>query len=470
MMENSFEKRIADKLKNTEVQPSEHLLDSIFEKRAAKAKRFAVYPFAGAIIGIAVIALIGFWSWSDGSKSSVQANNGIAAADGTNSENQVQSENKAESIATENKTTERGLLDQEIQVSNPSKRNNSSNAKSNGRTKNADLKASIKEKGLITSNAIGSEIDNNYFNVGKGERPLIQKVEHQGNSHLYVYETIGDEALVNRDFLFSRIARLRKIAVKKSIESIEMVENKPVKRNGPVKSKRPIYLDFMFNPGINMMLLSGENALVDAGNAMSKVSINQGLGIRVSVPVSPQWNVFAGLNYKEQSNQYKGRLLYTKDQTQINQTVRYINDPIKGVVKVVTYDTVMVKASNSLSVNFKNQYKIFQVPIGFSYNFGYKAFDFALNGSALFNYIKSSQGQNINLDQHTVLPYSSSKGAFGFGAGLSVMSAYKLNNRIRLIAEPGLQYFGLRSNHFGNNLSERVLSPQLTIGLRYTLF
>jgi hypothetical protein len=69
-----------------------------------------------------------------------------------------------------------------------------------------------------------------------------------------------------------------------------------------------------------------------------------------------------------------------------------------------------------------------------------------------------------------VLPYSSNKGTVGFGAGLSVMGAYKLNNRMRLIAEPGLQYFGLKSMHFGNSLKENVISPQLTIGLRYTLF
>ena len=81
-------------------------------------------------------------------------------------------------------------------------------------------------------------------------------------------------------------------------------------------------------------------------------------------------------------------------------------------------------------------------------------FDFSINGSALFNYIKSSQGQNINLDQHIVLPYSSSKGTLGFGAGLSVMGAYKINNRIRLIAEPGFQYFGLKSKHFGNKINE----------------
>jgi hypothetical protein len=260
------------------------------------------------------------------------------------------------------------------------------------------------------------------------------------------------------------------MSINKNIETLEMVDNKPVKRNGPSKNKRPIYLDFMFNPSVNMMLLSGDNSLVEAGNAVSKASLNQGFGFRISIPVSSKWNVFSGLNYREQSNQYKGSLLYTEELSQINQTVKYINDPIKGVVKVVTYDTVAIQASNSQSVNFKNQYKVFQLPIGISYNFGYKAFDFSINGSALFNYIQSSKGQNIILDQHIVLPYSSSKGTIGFGAGLSVMGAYKISNRIRLIAEPGFQYFGLKSNHFGNKVDEKVLSPQLSLGLRYTLF
>ncbi len=468
MMENSFEKRIADKLKNTEVQPSENLLDSIFEKRAAKAKRFAVYPFVGAVLGIVLIASLGFWYWGEGAKSiSISSN---VAIENDLPKSQPQAETKPEQIIEENNTIKEDVSQKSVQGVKVKKSSYKAIDKPASLVKNDQVKVVKKENSIAIEAVKNSEVDNQYFNVGKGERPLIQKAEHQGNSHLYVYETIGDEALVNRDFLFSRIARLRKMVVKKNIESVEMVDNNPVKRNGPSKNKRPIYLDFMFNPSINMMLLSGENSLVDAGNAVSKASINQGFGFRISVPVSSKWNVFSGLNYKEQSNQYKGSLSYNKEQTQINQHIKYINDPIKGVIKVVTYDTVTFQASNSQSVNFKNQYKIFQLPIGFSYNFGYKAFDFAINGSALFNYIKSSQGHNINLDQHIVLPYGSNKGTFGFGAGLSVMGAYKLNNRIRLIAEPGLQYFGLKSNHFGNNLKEKVLSPQLSIGLRYTLF
>ena len=109
------------------------------------------------------------------------------------------------------------------------------------------------------------------------------------------------------------------------------------------------------------MLLSGENSLVEAGQALSKSSLNQSFGLRVSIPIKAKWNVYAGLNYREQSNQYKGLLLYKKEQTQINQQIKYINDPIKGVVKIVTYDTVKFQASNSQNVNFKNQYKIFNI-------------------------------------------------------------------------------------------------------------
>lgn len=468
MMENSFEKRIADKLKNTEVQPSENLLDSIFEKRAAKAKRFAVYPFVGAVLGIVLIASLGFWYWGEGSKSTSISSNVVLERESPKS--QAQEANKPEQIIAETNASKEDVSQKTVAVVKPKKSSVNPIAKSSS-SSNVDQDVVVKKDNNIAKTTVNNAgIDNQYFNVGKGERPLIQKSEHQGNSHLYVYETIGDDALVNRDFLFSRIARLRKMVVKKNIETIEMVDNKPVKRNGPSKNKRPVYLDFMFNPSVNMMMLSGDNSLVEAGNTVSKASLNQGFGFRVSVPVSSKWNVFSGLNYKEQSNQYKGDLSYNEEQTQINQHVKYINDPIKGVIKVITYDTVTFQASNKQSVNFKNQYKVFQLPIGISYNFGYKAFDFSINGSALLNYIKSSQGNNINLDQHVVLPYSSNKGAFGFGAGLSVMGAYKLNNRIRLIAEPGLQYFGLKSNHFGNNLREKVLSPQLSIGLRYTLF
>jgi hypothetical protein len=467
-MENSFEKRIADKLKNTEVQPSENLLDSIFEKRAAKPKRFAVYPFAGVVLGIVLIVSLGFWYWGKGSKSTSISSNVVLERESPKS--QAQETNKPEQIIAETNATKEDVSQKTVPMLKPKKRNAESSVKASSSSNRGQEIVVKRDNNIAKTTVNNAGIDNQYFNVGKGERPLIQKSEHQGNSHLYVYETIGDDALVNRDFLFSRVVRLSKMSINKNIETIEMVDNKPVKRNGHSKNKRPIYLDFMFNPSVNMMLLSGDNSLVEAGKAVSKASLNQGFGFRISIPVSSKWNVFTGLNYREQSNLYKGQLDYNAEHTQINQHIKYINDPIKGVVKIVTYDTVNSQVTNSQNVNFKNQYKIFQLPLGLSYNFGYKKFDFSINGSALFNYIKSSQGQNINLDQHIVLPYSSSKGTLGFGAGLSVMGAYKLSNRIRLIAEPGFQYFGLKSNHFGNKIDEKVLSPQLSLGIRYTLF
>ena len=425
MMENSFEKRIADKLKNTQVQPSEHVLDSIFEKRAAKPKRFAVNPFAGAVLGIALLAAISYLVWFGNAKSKEAQVSVSAEVQDTKTVKESKAIGKFEDIVP-NKAENSVLPDDNLSsIAQKTNKIPSENKRSQSKSivKEPFENKEASKPAMVQNNA---EIETQYFNLGKGERPVLQKVEHQGNSHLYVFQTIGDEALINRDFLF--------------------------------------------NPSINMVQLSGENALVEAGQALSKSSLNQSFGLRVSIPIKAKWNVYAGLNYREQSNQYKGRLLYNNEQTQINQQIKYINDPIKGVVKIVTYDTVKFQASNSQSVNFKNQYKIFQLPLGFSYNFGYKQLDFSINGSALFNYIKSSQGQNIHLDQHIVLPYSSNKGTIGFGAGLSVMGAYKLNNRIRLIAEPGLQYFGLKSIHFGNSLKENVISTQLTIGLRYTLF
>lgn len=471
MMENSFEKQVSNKLKNTQVQPSEHLLDSIFEKRAAKAKRFAFYPFAGALLGVALLSVIGYWLWqSNDSKTAQQL--------GQQSELPLESGNGQGGLLPQkdnDQIVSMPATAQKSKVSTPTQRAKKSSISAHNKGV-VPFKRSVAQKGFNSDQSSSKTIssnagfENQYFNVSKENRPSIQKSEHQGNSHLYVYQTVSDEAMVSRDFLFSRIARLRKLSVKKNLESLEMVASTPIKRNGLEKSKRPIFIDFLFNPGVNMPNVQGANPLAEASQSVLKPSYGQGFGLRISVPVSARWNVFSGLSYKEQSNDYRGDLSYLEERTQINQHIRYINDPLKGVLKVTSYDTVNVMVSKNQAINFKNQYKIFQIPVGFSYNFGYKKFEFAINGSALFNSIKQSSGRNINLDQHITNEYRSDKAVFGFGAGLSLMSAMKVSNRIRLIAEPGLQYYGLKSLQFGNKVGEKALGVQMTIGLRYTVF
>ena len=62
MMDKSFEKQIADKLNRMEVQPSDGLLDSIFEKRAARPKRFAGIGFSGLALAVLLVSA-GVASW-----------------------------------------------------------------------------------------------------------------------------------------------------------------------------------------------------------------------------------------------------------------------------------------------------------------------------------------------------------------------------------------------------------------------
>jgi hypothetical protein len=83
---------------------------------------------------------------------------------------------------------------------------------------------------------------------------------------------------------------------------------------------------------------------------------------------------------------------------------------------------------------------------------------------------RSSQGQAMEPSEHRTKNFNSNKTFYGIGAGMGIMAALPLSSRIKFIAEPGLQYFGINSIKVGNNIRERSIAPGLMLGLRYTLF
>ena len=173
---------------------------------------------------------------------------------------------------------------------------------------------------------------------------------------------------------------------------------------------------------------------------------------------------------QNQSNLYRGTVMHGEPATQINKIVSYINDPIKGPVMITTFDTVNYTAMKGAGYDFRNTYKLFQLPLGASYCFGYHKFDFSINASALINVFTSSTGRIMNVHAGSSEAYTSSSKYAGIGSGLSFMAAYPVTPKFKLILEPGLQYFNIRATKAGNNINEGVFNEQLSLGLRYILF
>lgn len=486
MTDKSFEKQISDKLNQFEIQPSEGMLESIFAKRAAKPARFAGIPYSGLmlaalVISIAAVSLV-LWNSNKGNNAAV-----IASSENNNKTENVnppaisQNQNSVKESNTNSSYSDIESI-KSTQVKPAQEKANKSNKASNTRKEYAATGKELENENVIarvpakeskpTNNIVSGKYDfNEFFNYQSKNKPSIAREVHKGNTHLYVYETMGDQDIANAGFLYSNMSRPDKMPiVTPEFESNEKTSIADAKEKKEVLKKNPVFIDLLFTPTLNIAGTKGKGNIQQVSNAMSKANYNSQFGIRVSVPVSKQFSVFTGLFMRNQSNHYKGSLNYQENAVRIDETITYINDPNGGVIKQVSYDTVNYTASNTQNINFKNTYSMVQLPLGFSYNFGHGKFDFAFHGSALINVFRNSNGHSLNLIEHNTSSYSSNKTFVGLGAGLSWMAAYKISPKFRLIMEPGVQYFGINALKVGNNIKEKSFSPQISVGLRYTVF
>lgn len=478
MMHNSFEKQIREKMNQVEVPPGDALLETIFEKRAARSKPAAGFGYARLVMAVAVIAVTaGVWYMvsdkGSSNKGAQIANNGNAT------ENQSVSEKPANSnLATADPSADL-LSESEIKTATVVP-NGLEKSRSIEPATKLSVSSSVKSsgKGIGSSRIVSRPAKKGsfeigdpsvYFNVDALGRPSIDMSMHKGNSHVYVFNTVDPDELSNEILRYSSTSLVEKSKV--DIENEVLVPAAPEKLNPKNlnKSGNPIFVDLMMNPGMSAFCaFDGEQASVN--NSVNKISFNNGYGLRVSVPVAKRINVFSGIGYVNQTNQYKGSLPYEQNVQTINTKVTYINDPIRGVIRVETKDTVNTVNKLSQNVDFKNTYSVVRVPIGMAYNFGLGNTDFAFNASMDFNMVSNANGFNINTETHGIEAFRSNARSFGIGYGLSFMAAKKISPRFRILLEPGFYHYSINGSAFGNKVSERINNYNLTVGLRYTVF
>lgn len=488
MMNNEFEKRISDKLNHIEVQPSEGLLDAIFEKRAARPRPFVglIKLFsAAAAVTVLVTSVYMFSGKNDdaqgiakapeqmGPASSIQAGHSNKPVDMTGART-VDHQSKA-SAAPVNQSKSRP----ENNAANNHRQN--VRAGSNYRhvarqAENAALPArlvSYEEEVQQDQVFEGDDVYTRYFNIASSNRPSIASEEHKGNSHLYVYHS-ANEKRVNEVMEMNTFVSLPGREFSRFKPASSSFDNaiyayRPIDKDA-LKKRKPIYMDAMFGSILTSHRALDNGDIRKYANSISVASYNSQFGVRVSMPVGHNINVFSGIFMQNQSNLYRGTVAHGEPATQINKTVSYINDPIKGPVMITTYDTVNYTAMRNSGYDFRNTYKLFQLPVGASYCFGYHKFDFSVNASALINVFTSSTGRLMNVHAGSSETYTSTSKYASIGSGLSFMAAYPVTSRFKVILEPGLQYFKIQATKAGNNMNEGIFNKQLSIGLRYTLF
>ncbi len=481
MTHKPFEKQIADKLNRYEVQPGEEMLQSIFEKRAARRKPFmnlAKVFLAASVVTVAIYAL-----YTNNDKH----NNTVASAGETTvkqadmqqdkpvstpQEETVFNTGKTENVqipaAVKNKADKKATRIQRRLAGKDHSKTGQVRVRETGRTD--DRRHKHPEAGSAYADN-GDDIYNRYFNIDASRRPMIASSRHKGNSHLYVYHAVSEEVLDANTFSFMSLNPLRKFKYAYELQDYEKAAHIDAGRptlSRPVR--KPLFIDLLYTPVLTSARAADNSNLENYVNAIAGNTYSAQFGIRVSKPVTSRLSVFSGLAYNDQACLYKGIVTRPEEVTTINQVITYINDPVNGSMKVTTYDTVTGMVDKQTGYNYRNSYKMFQIPVGMSYNFGYKKFNFALNGSALVNMISRSAGQSMDLNNHNTREFSSSGKYVGLGGGFSFMAALQVSPRFRFIFEPGLQYFKINSLKAGNNVNEKVFNKQLSIGLRYTVF
>lgn len=499
MSNHQFEKQIKNKMDNHSIEPSEDLLDRIFEKRAAQSKpavgffnKKGLY-FAAAATLISTIVL--FNVLSDSGKSADNQNVQISQNNQNLNNGQGQSSNsKSQSPHSFPDNKSNSLNTSELENVNAVEKVNSSSlvhipneAKTRGRKSSAPKTNSAKSSGNYSINnnvatiaetkpvktQAGSiqflNVDPNaYFNVDAANRPSIDREKHIDKSHMFVYHSVSPDVLENNDLTYSNTVKISKFPVAIDLDEAKQIETQKVE--SAKMFKKPLFIDLTVGQIFNQFNAKSDLQELKGVSNLSNMSMSNRYDLRVSYPVAPRINVFSGLGFAQISTHYQGDLKYQMTETEQRTYVKYINDPILGPKQVITHDTVDVLKDKSQNVDFKNKYSVISLPLGASYNFGYKRFDFGLQGSMNINFVKTNSVQVWNRESQGFVVSNNNSSFVNIGFGTSVLAAYKISPKFRLLFEPGIRYYRIGGQKTGNNLNENLFNSSLSIGLRYTLF
>ena len=495
MTNNNFEKRIQDKLNQYEIEPSENLFNDILEKRASRPKsilRFTYTKLGIALLAVAAITL--FVLVDPGSKSTSNENTSVAVSekDAKNGNSiagagDLKSNANNETAETQNNLTDaKEIAETQKSKSAPmvAKSATSKKGVSNSVVKRTNNRTSASQKSVVANANKGGQksskptktysgyqdngvnITERYFNVDAQDRPMIAGQQHQGKSHLYVYHSV-DEALINgKDLSFLVMKPLRVNKPSASQEQIASFEKKHIETNH--KKQQPFYLDLFYSAYHTGHSVSGNDVNADNYKTLAKSNPNHAFNLRISTPLNSRINLFTGFGLNQINTAFDGKIPNTTNKVHYETSTYYINDPITGLPKLVQQiDTIL---NGPVSYNFTNHYTLMQIPIGLSYNIGFNKIDLGIHGSALMNITTKANGMNPDFNSEKMQSFSANQKQVGFGASVSLMVAYKLTNKIKFIAEPGLQFYQLGGKKIGNAVNENILNKGLSIGIRYTLF
>lgn len=461
MKNDLFEKRISEKLDQFQVAPSRDLFDDIMKARTPQAKKafWSTWRVLSAFLIAVTVSVIIYQllpTQNDEMAFSEKLIDSNLENEPTVQENKVSNS----SSEPENKNEMLGAM---------SKKQNRNSVKSTFKSSSKEIaKANISENNAANSLFDGNVFES-YFNANSKNRPVIDYEKHDGNSHLYAFVTESekdiDKVMVNhmKNKLFVRFANhfpelyLNKIE-QQNIEKATRV------------TKKPFYIDVFQLTSFSKPMISNSQIQLHNMGLLAINSSSFGWGVNVELPIKGKWSAFSGVHGFSLNNRYKGQVEYSVNEEKITKTTRYINDPIKGVIAIESFDTSVISVAKNKNIELQNSYQLIQIPLGMSYNFGYKSFEFSLNASAMLNWSRKQSFQSVNWQNDQISKMESSNNLFGLGLNAGLKVYYPLSNHFKVFVMPGVQSYNMSGVKSSYSHNESVFAKQVQVGIRYSVF
>ncbi len=493
----NFEKQISEKLENAQEQPSSDLFNSIMQKRNQKTKPSipVFYKYGAlALIGLLSVTTLYFYSNNESKIAQNNVNQTEYADDNQNSdlldENQPNDNNvnKLNNISVKkstNKQVETREIEQNVRenktVNNTSFITKTESVEINNNPKidiknseSVNINNSFKNDKLVKTIISSSNFENNnpfenYFNPESTNRPVIEKYESKGSSHLYVYNTFGEFEIDQATINFLSNIKLKKVKTNHApSEDLSKLNTKY--RNFAVKNRRPIYIDLMVTPMFTYhKIIAGTNTAKFYKN-FEKITPNYFVEGRITIPIKHDFTFYTGISYGKLNTLYSGRFTEKEKVTENVERVIFINDPITGQSREERFiEQIEVDKYTTYQNNFRNVAILNQIPLGLGYNFGYKKFDFAANGGMVLNLLHSSNGTDLKYMNENSFKFNGSKTTYDFGYSFGAMAAYNVSRKIKYFIEPSLSSFNLNNSNYGSLYQQKITNLGLKLGIRYNL-
>ena len=220
--------------------------------------------------------------------------------------------------------------------------------------------------------------------------------------------------------------------------------------------------------------LGSEYNYLDARNSTESANYSFSAGARVSFIMPSGFGAKTGFNYSQINEAFN----YQDPEHQKTKTVivkEYVWE--NNVIVDSMETTTEVVVNGELNVVSQNKYKVIDLPLLLTYEWGYRnRFYYSITGGPLFNISFRQQGKFLNPETLTPVDFSSDGGnydAFNTNIGTSLYLSFALNyqlgNGADLFVEPNVRHQLNKATLNTYELNQKYTILGLGFGIKYKL-